>query len=132
MSVDLDAQALLEKYPEHIRSLADRARVRLRRMIPNAVETVDAGAGVIRFGISPGYKGLVCTLTVTSAQVSIEITGGALLKDPHGIMSGSGKMHRCVALRDGQELDGAPLRDLVGQAVSRVQLTLVGQRATDG
>jgi hypothetical protein len=59
---------------------------------------VDAASRLIADGHSPGYKGGVCVLILSQKGVTLALVGGASLSDPHGLLAGSGKVHRHVPL----------------------------------
>ena len=87
---------LLRSYPEDVQILARQARKTLREWLPNAGEGADASARMIAYRYGPGYKGMVCTLILSKSGVKLGLVGGATLADPHGLLAGSGKVHRHV------------------------------------
>ena len=104
---------LLRTYPEDVQILAREARKTLREWLPNAGEGVDASARMLAYHYRPGYKGMVCTLILSKSGVKLGLVGGAALADPHGLLAGSGKVHRHVQLRTVRDLRQAGLKQLV-------------------
>lgn len=112
-----EIDALLAKYPQEVQALATAARTLLESQLPDVTESVDMSAGLIGFGYGPGYKGLVCTLIMSRNGVKLGIVRGVELPDPNGLMSGSGKVHRHVALRSAADLNRPGLKALLRNAL---------------
>ena len=71
---------------------------------------------VIGYGYGPGYRGLVCTLILSKAGVKLGIVRGSELDDPHGLLEGSGRVHRYVQLRNVSDLRKAGVGQIVKAA----------------
>lgn len=104
---------LLRTYPEDVQILARQARKTLREWLPDANESVDESARMLAYSYGPGYKGMVCTLLLSKSGVKLGLAGGAALADPHGLLAGTGKVHRHVQLRTVEDLQQAGLKQLV-------------------
>jgi hypothetical protein len=113
MAVDMAIDTLLRSFPEDVQILVREARKTLREWLPNAGEGVDASARMVAYRYGPGYKGMVCTLILSKSGVKLGIVGGAALVDPHGLLAGSGKIHRHVQLRTVRDLQQAGIKQLV-------------------
>ena len=81
---------------------------------------------------SPGtpvwsHAGMVCTGETYRSVVKLTFAKGASLKDPSGLFNSSleGKVRRAIDIREGDELDEAALKGLIGEAVA---LNLEGKR----
>jgi len=85
-----------------VQALFSGARALIHRLLPNVEETADASAPVVGYGYGPGYRGVVCTLILSKSGVKLGLARGAELADPRGLLEGSGKVHRYVALRRGR------------------------------
>lgn len=101
--------------------VARLAAVRLRELLPGAIETCEGGD--VGFGVAPGYKGLVFTLTphAETGHVTLSIADGASLKDPTGVLEGKGAKHRHVKLASAADLDRPALDRLLREAAKRRQ-----------
>ena len=114
MAPDRKAKApidtLLRSYPEDVQVLVHQARETLREWLPNVDEGVDASARMVAYRYGPGYKGMVCTLILSKSGVKLGLVKGAALADPHGLLAGSGKVHRHVQLRTVRDLEQAGLK----------------------
>lgn len=105
--------AVLSRYPTAVRELVLEARKTLQKWLPSAEETVDTSAKLLGYSYGSGYKGLVCTLLLSQTGVKLGLNKGAELEDSHGLLRGSGKVHRYVQLRSPKDLKQAGLRALV-------------------
>jgi hypothetical protein len=107
------AAALLARYPPAVRALANGARKLIKRALPRAQESVDAAAGMLSYGYGPGYKGMVCTLILSKAGAKIGLVRGSELDDPRGLLEGTGKVHRYIAVTSAADLDKPGVTDLI-------------------
>ncbi len=113
-----DVETFLAAYPREVRDVALAARNLLRKAVPGATETLEERAKIIGYGYAPGYKGLVCTLMLSRAGVKVGIVRGSELPDPNGLLQGSGKVHRHVALKSVADLKQPALKRLLKTAVA--------------
>ena len=109
-------EEFLAKYPAEVGELAQASRRLLNEMLPKAEETLDQSARVIGFGYGPGYKGCVCTLILSQKGVKLGLARGSELPDPRGLLSGSGKVHRHIALQTLADLKQPGLKPLIKAA----------------
>lgn len=63
-----------------------------------------------------GYRGLGCTLLLSQSGVKLGLNKGADLKDPQGLLRGSGKVHRHVQFQSPKDLKQMGLTALVDGA----------------
>jgi hypothetical protein len=106
-------ETLLGSYPADVQALAASARQLIRRLLPNVAEKADTTAPVIAYGYGAGYRGMVCTLILSKSGVKLGLVRGGELADPHGLLGGSGKVHRHIALRKPADLRRPGVSDLV-------------------
>jgi len=114
-----ELSALLERYPPQVRELARAARRLVRAAGPALREEVDAAAGVVGYGREAGYAGLVCTLILSQRGVKLGLVGSAGWPDPDGLLAGTGKRHRYVAVDSLADLESPGVRRLLDYAVAR-------------
>jgi hypothetical protein len=118
MNRQQDIESFLAAYPEKIGALANAARRVLSEALPGVEETLDQAAKVIGFGYGPGYKGCICTLIMSQKGVKLGLARGSELPDPNGLMGGSGKVHRHVALETLADLRKPGLKPLIKAALA--------------
>jgi hypothetical protein len=109
-------EQLLQAYLGEVRAVFSGARELIRRLLPNVEETVDGSAPVVGYGFGPGYRGVVCTLILSSSGVKLGPVRGGELADPRGLLEGSGNVHRYVPLRRPPDLRKAGWSGLVKAA----------------
>jgi hypothetical protein len=99
-----------------VRTLARRSRRFIRELIPKIEETVDASGPYVSYGFGPGYKGIVCYLTISKTGVKLGVANGTSLPDPNRLLQGSGKNARHVPLRKVADLEQTGLDELIRAA----------------
>jgi hypothetical protein len=110
-----NAEQVLDNCTEPVRPLARATFDELRRVFPQAVITADADS--IGFGTGPGYKYLIFTLLPATKHVTIGFARGAELPNPHGLLTGAGKVHRHVKIHTEEDLRRPELADLFTTAL---------------
>lgn len=84
--------------------------------VPVIEETVDTSGPYVSYGFGPGYKGVVCYMTISKTNVKLGVANGTSLPDPHRLLQGSGKNVRHVPLSKVDELEQTGLDDLIRAA----------------
>lgn len=107
---------LASEYSPEVRALARRTRAFVRTLLPKADERVDSSGPYVSYGHGPGYKGIVCYMTIGRGGVKLGVAEGASIADPRRLLQGSGKRHRHVPLRRVDDLARPGLRELVRAA----------------
>src|SRR3954470_21454377 len=100
-----EAEAIFARFPPAVGEIARAARALLLARLPEAEEQPDAAANVVGYGYGPGYKGLIATIILSKGGVKLGFTKGAGLPDPHGLLEGSGKVHRYFVLASPEAVD---------------------------
>jgi hypothetical protein len=104
-----------------VQALALQARKFLLAMLPGAEERVDTRGPYVSYGYGPGYKGIVCYLTISKTGVKLGIAESTGLPDPRRLLRGSGKSHRHVPLTAPADLRQPGLRPLVRSGLAAWQ-----------
>jgi hypothetical protein len=113
MTASTAIDRFLADYPPDVRVLAGATRKLLADAFPGSTETLDLPARMIAYSYGPGYKGLACTLILSRGGVKIGVVRGSELADPKGLLEGSGKVHRHVALKTPADLERPGLKPLL-------------------
>lgn len=121
------ADAILSHYDERIAGLGMAVRDFLHTLLPGLVEEADAAAGLIGFGLGPGYKGSICTLIPSKKEIKLGFYKGAGLPDPERLLEGTGRVHRYVVIRSEQDLHRPALRSLLNLAAEACRARLSGR-----
>jgi hypothetical protein len=106
-------EQLLAAYPPGVQTLARQTRALVLQLLPDVEQTVDAKGPYVCYGRGPGYKGIVCTISVNKTGVKLALAHGATLPDPTGLLEGAGKVHRHVVVTTADDLRQPGLEPLV-------------------
>ncbi|KAF0110191.1 MAG: hypothetical protein FD147_1812 [Chloroflexi bacterium] len=118
----MNIDKFLENFSPKIQSLSNEVRRLILTTLPKAVEEIDISSNLIGYGITPGLKGTVFTLMPTKNHVTIGFYKGTELEDPHKLLTGTGKVHRHVKVKNIEQLSSFALINLVEEAVGAIKL----------
>ena len=113
-------EELLAGVEPDLAAIARRLRAVIRAVDTNTVETVRLGDNAATFGIGPrkmtdGYAYIM----PMRGYINLGFYQGALLKDPHRLLEGTGKGLRHVKVRSLAEANRPSVRALVAAALAR-------------
>lgn len=106
-------EQLLTLYPPKVQDLARQTRELILELVPKAEQAVDAKRPFISYGFGPGYKGIVCVISLSKAGVKLVLAHAAALPDPTGLLEGAGNVHRHIAVKTPDDLRQPGVRPLV-------------------
>jgi hypothetical protein len=110
--------AFMDAYTPSVANIARGALARLRKQVPGAIELVgDRYTGLV-IGFSPTERPADATLSIVlyPRWVNLFFLRGATLRDPKGLLEGTGTVVRHLTLHDPTLLDDRDVRALVAQA----------------
>lgn len=107
---------LLHGYPERVAGMAYRLRQLILAQLKGIDETPDLPAKLIAYGYGPGYKHTICTIILSKKGIKLGLWRGTELPDPEGLLQGSGKVHRYVAIGQDEDIDNPALVQLLVEA----------------
>lgn len=123
-----DQGAVLELIDQKIASLGDwrgallaRIRKLIRESDPDIVEEVKWRKPSNPLGVPTwSHAGIICTGETYKDKVKLTFAKGASLEDPSGLFNSSldGGTRRAIDLREGDALDEAALKALIGEAIA--------------
>lgn len=116
----------LGKYLPAVQKQARAARRKLRALMPTAVEMIYDNYNGLVFGFTPGQRAseAIASLLILPDHVTLCFLQGAALDDPDGLLQGSGSQVRHIKLAGASDLDRAPIRALLKQAIARAKVPL--------
>lgn len=118
-------ELLLDPYPEPHRAIANELRALVRKAVPEAIERVRPGWGLIGYDVPSGPRRTRYFAFVwpEPEHVHIGFEQGVLMDDPRGVLEGRGvtKQVRWLTFAPGSAVDAAVVLDLVREA-ARVAL----------
>ncbi len=110
-------EALLAGYPDHIQMIAESLRREVMRAVPDAVERVRPGWGLIGYDVPArrrtAYFGFVWPEV---AHVHLGFEHGILMDDPDRRLLGSGRKLRWLTFTDVAEVDRDVIAPLIVEA----------------
>jgi hypothetical protein len=124
MKNEESASARIDERIEELGDWRGETLARVRRLIkeadPEIVEEwkwVKSGSGGTP---TWSHDGLVCTGETYKSVVKMTFAKGASLDDPSGLFNSSleGKVRRAIDIREGEQIDEAALKALIGEAVA--------------
>jgi hypothetical protein len=127
----MDAQeqfeGFLRKYEPGVTAEAKKSLVKLRKLIPNAIEMVYDNYNALVVGFCPGVRPseAIVSITVMPEWVSLCFLQGAGLPDPEKRLSGSGNIARHIKMKKGAlTLDEPAVRTLIAEALERAKVSI--------
>jgi hypothetical protein len=116
---------LIEGGPGELQSIAQKWFAQVRHCGDDVRELMHDGCPVACVEDAP-----FAYVNRFKSHVNVGFFQGAMLKDPGGLLQGSGKRMRHVKLGPGRELDAAALGDLIGAAYADIKGRLVAERSS--
>jgi len=112
----------IAKYSPDVAAVARAALVRMRRLLPGAVEVVYDNYNALAVGFGPSERAseAVVSIAVYPRWVSLFfLQNGPQLPDPDGLLKGAGTKVRHIVLESAKDLDKPAVRALIREALSR-------------
>lgn len=112
-------EALLETYPAPMRVLTARLRAVVLGAVPDAIERVRPGWGLIGYDVPTGRRTSYFAYVAPEVQhVHLGFEWGALMDDPRGLLVGEGitRQVRWLTFRPGDAVRAPSLVPLVREA----------------
>jgi len=118
MRASQDFTDLFKAYSGDVQKVALATRALVLKLIPKAIEQVDAKSKVVGYGFGAGYKDMICSLMPAKTWVTLGIGWGAELPDPQRLLEGAGRVHRHVKVKSLSELDNPALAVLLKDGIA--------------
>jgi len=120
-------EGFISKYSPDVTVEGRAALVKLRRLVPGAVELVYDNYNWLVVGFCPSERAseAVLSLVFTPRWLSVcFLQNGSKLPDPTGLLRGSGKRVRNVRLESAKDLDKPTIRSLIKEALARADVPI--------
>ena len=114
--------AFIAKYTPRLGAQLRGSRRKLRALIPRGYEFVYDNYNALVFAFGPSERPSSAMISVAGYPewVTLFFLPGTRLKDPHQLLQESGSKVRSVRLASPRDLDTAPVRALIKQALARL------------
>lgn len=118
--------ALIERFDPAIQKVVRKARTKLRKRMPAAVEMVYDNYNALAIGFASSEKkgDLIVSLAVYARGVNLYFIYGVALPDPHKLLRGSGNQGRFVRLESASMLDRPEIEALIKAAIAETDAPL--------
>jgi hypothetical protein len=120
-------EGFLRKYQPGVAAEAKKSLVKLRKLIPNAIEMVYDNYNALVVGFCPGMRPseAIISIAVTPEWVSLCFLQGAKLPDPEKRLLGSGNVARHIKMKKGAvTIDEPAVRTLIAEALDRAKVAI--------
>ena len=114
---DPAVDTFLKGYSPQVREIAVKARETILSVLPDATEKVYPGWKVIQYGSGPAMKDVFAVISPLKERVRLGLPKGATLKDPDGLLEGTGESIRLVKLTSADAATRPAVRALVEEAL---------------
>jgi hypothetical protein len=113
----ITADSILSKYSLSVSSLGFQLRKFLLDNLKDIIEYPDGPANMIAYGYGSGYKDTICTIIPSQKGIKLGFYKGSELSDPDKLLTGTGKVHRHVVIKDEGDLRNFALKKLLVEAL---------------
>ena len=116
----------LAKFTPEIETLAKAVRSKMKARLPGAIELVYDNYNALAIGYSPSEKAseAIISIALYPRWVSLFFLQAKGLRDPSGLLQGSGKVARHIVLQRAADIDTPAIEDLIGQALERAKVPI--------
>ena len=122
-------EEFIAKYSPEVAAEGRAALTKMRRLVPGAVELVYDNYNWLVVGICPSERASDAVLSLVFAPRWITLCflqNGPELRDPSGLLRGSGKRVRNIRLESAKDLDKPAVRSLIAEALARARVPIDG------
>jgi hypothetical protein len=113
-----DFERLLADHSPVVAETARALRGVLAAAFPDALESVDFADKLLAVGKSMNYREVAFAVIPHSAHVNLQLPDGVDLRDPEGLIEGTGKRVRHVKVRSVEAAASPALRAIVDAQVA--------------
>lgn len=126
-----EIDGFLAKYDAGVARQARAARRKMRRLFAGGVELVYDNYNALVFAYAPTERAsdIICSIALYPRWVTLFFLHGASLRDPKGLLGGTGKTIRGVRLADATTLDDAAVLDLVARAKAATKVPFAAAKS---
>ena len=120
-SIDAGFDRILEGNAPDVIATAHALRAAVKSAMPDVVEQVDFGNGLLAFGRSMAMRDLLFAIIPHKSHVNLQLADGADLPNPDGAIEGTGKRVRHVKVRSLEAVESPALRAAMAAQIAHVR-----------
>lgn len=120
-SVDAGFDRILEGNAPDVVATAHALRAAVKAAMPDVVEQVDFGNGLLAFGRSVAMRDLLFAIIPHKSHVNLQLADGADLPNPDGSIEGTGKRIRHVKVRSVEAASSPSVRTAIDAQIAHVR-----------
>lgn len=120
-SVDAGFDRILESNAPDVVATAHALRAAVKAAMPDVVEQVDFGNGLLAFGRSMAMRDLLFAIIPHKSHVNLQLADGADLPNPDGSIEGTGKRIRHVKVRSVEAASSPAVRTAIDAQIAHVR-----------
>ncbi|HLO91699.1 MAG: hypothetical protein ACM3ME_10340 [Chloroflexota bacterium] len=98
--MDVNFDDFISTYPHETVENAYLTRELILSMFTQAEEQVDVQARIVGYTFGQGYKNTLYTIIPSQKSLKVGFNRGSLINDPECMLTGEGKVHKHVVIRD--------------------------------
>jgi hypothetical protein len=120
-SIDAGFAKILEGNAPEVIATAHAVRAAVKSAMPDVVEQVDFGNGLLAFGRSMAMRDLLFAIIPHKSHVNLQLADGADLPNPNGAIEGTGKRIRHVKVRSVEAATSPAVRAAIDTQIAHVR-----------
>ena len=120
-SIDAGFSKILEGNAPEVVATAHALRAAVKSAMPDVVEQVDFGNGLLAFGRSMAMRDLLFAIIPHKSHVNLQLADGADLPNPNGAIEGTGKRIRHVKVRSVEAASSPAVRNAIDAQIAHAR-----------
>lgn len=120
-SVDAGFDRILEGNAPDVVATAHALRAAVKAAMPEVVEQVDFGNGLLALGRSMAMRDLLFAVIPHKAHVNLQLADGVDLPNPEDLIEGTGKRIRHVKVRSVEAARSSAVRAAIDAQIAHVR-----------
>jgi hypothetical protein len=120
-SIDAGFDRILEGNAPDVIATAHALRASVKAAMPDVVEQVDFGNGLLAFGRSMAMRDLLFAIIPHKSHVNLQLADGADLPNADGSIEGTGKRIRHVKVRSVEAATSPAVRNAIDAQIAYVR-----------
>ena len=120
-SIDAGFDRILEGNAPEVIATANALRAAVKSAMPDVVEQVDFGNGLLAFGRSMVMRDLLFAIIPHKSHVNLQLADGADLPNADGSIEGTGKRIRHVKVRSVEAATSSAVRNAVDAQIAHIR-----------